>query len=337
LTDPAEPARRPARSAVRHVEVDAEMEGQRLDKALGTLLAGVPRSRIFRLIRRGEVRVNGRRAGPEQRLVLGDKVRLPPVRELESGAEPGAALPRRVPAALMEAVERAVVFEDERLLVLDKPAGLAVHGGSGLSFGVIEALRASRPNETLELAHRLDRDTSGCLLVARRGSALRTLHALLRQGAVQKSYLALLAGRWTLGRKRVDAPLRTDLRVSGERTVKVDQRGKQALTDFKPVEHYGARATLVEATLHTGRTHQIRVHAAWCGHPVLGDEKYGDEELNAQLRELGLARMFLHAHSLAFSWPGGGAQSFSAPLPPDLRGLLDRLGERRRERAPPRG
>ena len=325
MTEDEESPPRPPRSAVRHVEVDAEMQGQRLDKLLGQLLAGVPRSRIFRLIRRGEVRVNGRRAGPEQRLSAGDSVRLPPVHE----AAPEGTQPRRVPAGLVQAVERAIIHEDERLLVLDKPAGLAVHGGSGLSFGVIEALRASRPTETLELAHRLDRDTSGCLLVARRGSALRTLHALLRQGAVQKSYLALLAGRWTLGRKSIDAPLRTDLRVGGERTVKVDEHGKHALTEFKPVEHYGSRATLVEASIGTGRTHQIRVHAAWCGHPVLGDEKYGDEARNAQLAELGLRRMFLHAHSLAFSWPGGGAQSFSAPLPPELRAVLDRLSERR--------
>ncbi len=247
-----------------------------------------------------------------------------PVHEAEP-VVPGA--PPRVPPGLIHAVERAIIHEDERLLVLDKPAGLAVHGGSGLSFGVIEALRASRPAETLELCHRLDRDTSGCLLIARRGSALRTLHALLRQGSVQKNYLTLLAGRWKLGRKRVDVPLRTDLRVGGERTVKVDERGKDAVTEFKPVEHYGSRATLIEATLRTGRTHQIRVHAAWCGNPVLGDQKYGAKAANAELAGLGLKRMFLHAHSLAFSWPGGGAQSFNAPLPQELRGVLDRLTE----------
>jgi 23S rRNA pseudouridine955/2504/2580 synthase len=322
LSEPEESPPKSPRSAVRHVEIDAQTQGLRLDKLLGQLLVGVPRTRIFRLIRRGEVRVNGRRAGPEQRLIQGDSVRLPPVRAAEP-VVPGA--PPRVPPGLIQALERAIIHEDERLLVLDKPAGLAVHGGSGLSFGVIEALRASRPAETLELCHRLDRDTSGCLLIARRGSALRTLHALLRQGSVQKKYLTLLSGRWKLGRKPVDAPLRTDLRVGGERTVKVDERGKEALTEFKPVQHYGSRATLMEATLRTGRTHQIRVHAAWCGHPVLGDDKYGAEAANAELASLGLRRMFLHAHSLAFSWPGGGAQSFSAPLPPELRGVLDRL------------
>ena len=312
-----------ARSAVRHVPVDAESAGQRLDKLLSQLLPGVPRSRIFRLIRRGEVRVNGRRAGPEQRLASGDTVRLPPVRESVPDA------PRRVPAALIAAVERAVIHEDERLLVLDKPAGLAVHGGSGLSFGIIEALRASRPEETLELAHRLDRDTSGCLLVARRASALRALHALLRDGAVRKSYLVLVAGRWNLGAKRVEVPLRTDLRVGGERTVKVDAHGKAARTDFRLIQHFGARASLIEATLHTGRTHQIRVHAAHCGHPVLGDDKYGDATRNQELAALGLTRMFLHAHSLSFAWPGGKEHGFSAPLPPELKTVIDRLASAR--------
>jgi 23S rRNA pseudouridine955/2504/2580 synthase len=304
------------------VVVAADQVGQRLDKLLGQLLPGVPRSRIFRLIRRGEVRVNGRRAGPELRLAAGDALRLPPVRDSLIAAD----APPRMPKALMEAVERAIIHEDARLLVLDKPAGLAVHGGSGLSFGVIEALRASRPSETLELAHRLDRDTSGCLIVARRGSALRVLHALMRDGAVQKSYLTLLAGRWNLGHKRVDAPLRTDLRVGGERTVKVDARGKEARTEFKLIEHFGSAASLVEALLHTGRTHQIRVHAAHCGHPVLGDTKYGDPARNEEFAALGLKRMFLHAHTLGFAWPDGSEQSFSAPLPAELRALLDRLG-----------
>jgi 23S rRNA pseudouridine955/2504/2580 synthase len=324
-------AARERRSAVRHVEIDAQEQGQRLDKVLGRLLPGVPRSRIFRLIRRGEVRVNGRRASPELRLAAGDSVRLPPVREVAPDA------PRRVPSGMIEAIEHAIIHEDERLLVLDKPGGIAVHGGSGLSFGVIEALRASRPGQTLELAHRLDRDTSGLLLVAKRSSALRALHALLRDGAVQKSYLALVAGHWNLGHKNIDAPLRTDLRVGGERTVKVDAHGKNALTEFKLIEHYGARASLVEAIIHTGRTHQIRVHAAYCAHPVAGDAKYGDAAFNQSLSALGLTRMFLHAHSLSFVWPESGAeQSFSAPLPALLRGVLDQLGSRRASSRPRR-
>ncbi len=312
------------RSAVRHVAIDANEQGQRLDKVLGRLLPGVPRSRLFRLIRRGEVRVNGRRADPAQRLAAGDSLRLPPVREVAPDA------PRRVPAGMIAAIEHAIIHEDERLLVLDKPGGIAVHGGSGLSFGVIEALRASRPQQTLELAHRLDRDTSGLLLVAKRSSALRALHALLRDGAVQKSYLALVAGHWNLGHKKIDAPLRTDLRVGGERTVKVDLHGKNALTEFRLIEHYGARASLIEAIIHTGRTHQIRVHAAYCGHPVAGDAKYGDEVFNQVLAGFGLGRMFLHAHSLSFVWPDSGSeQSFSAPLPPPLRAVLDQLGSKR--------
>ncbi|MGH7210701.1 MAG: RluA family pseudouridine synthase, partial [Acetobacteraceae bacterium] len=211
--------------------------------------------------------------------------------------------------------------------VLDKPAGIAVHGGSGLSFGVIESLRASRPTETLELVHRLDRDTSGLLLVARRRSALRTLHALLREGVVRKSYLALVAGKWRQARRSIDAPLRTDLRVGGERTVRVDARtGKESLTEFRLLERYEDRASLLEVVLQTGRTHQIRVHAAHAGHPVIGDEKYGDPAANAQLRALGLQRMFLHAHSCGFTWPESGVeQSFNAPLPPELRQVLDRL------------
>lgn len=317
-----------SRSAVQQVDVGTEEQGQRLDKALGRLLPGVPRSRVFRLIRRGEVRVNGRRASPEQRLAAGDRVRLPPVR-LEPAGAPADGAERRtsVPASLMQRVEASILHSDGRLLVLDKPAGIAVHGGSGLSFGIIEALRASRPNETLELVHRLDRDTSGLLLVARRRSALRTLHALLREGTVRKSYLALLAGRWRQERQSIDAPLRTDLRVGGERTVRVDARGgKQSLTEFRLVERYGTRASLVEAVLHTGRTHQIRVHAAHIGHPVIGDQKYGDAAANEALRALGLRRMFLHAHSCAFVWPETGEeQSFNAPLPADLRQALDRL------------
>jgi 23S rRNA pseudouridine955/2504/2580 synthase len=311
----------PVREAVRHVEVPEDQAGRRLDNFLMRLLGDVPRSRVYRLVRRGEVRVNGRRASPEQRLKCHDTVRVPPVRREAPGAPP------RIPQSLLATVREAVLHEDERLIVLNKPAGIAVHGGSGVSFGVIEALRALRPEETLELAHRLDRDTSGCLLIARKPASLRVLHELLREGLFEKGYLALLKGQWQLGRKRIDVPLRTDLRVAGERTVRAHATGKPAVTEFRPVQFFGSRATLVEVALHTGRTHQIRVHAAHVGHPVAGDEKYGDRPFNESLREFGLERMFLHAHSVSFTWPQGGEFSASAPLPADLAATLDALGE----------
>lgn len=319
---------------VRHFEVEEGEAGQRLDKYLARRLGDVPRTRIFRIIRKGEVRVNGRRAGPEARLSASDKVRVPPLWEQP---EPGARIQRGPPATMVEAVARAIVQETDRLLVLDKPAGIAVHGGSGISFGVIEALRALKPGEPLELVHRLDRDTSGCLLVARDPATLRTVHALLREGQCEKRYLVLIAGKWDLGHKRIDVPLRTDTRVSGERTVRADASGKPSVSEFHPVQFFGKLATLMEVALHTGRTHQIRVHASYAGHPVAGDEKYGDDEFNARMRELGLARMFLHAHIMSFDWPQGGAFSASAPLPSELATVLDTLGENVRATANRRG
>jgi 23S rRNA pseudouridine955/2504/2580 synthase len=310
------------RQGVRQVEVDSEAAGTRLDQFLMRLLPSVPRSRIFRIVRKGEVRVNGKRAGPEHRLQERDTVRVPPVRV---EAEPAPGQPPRASPRVLEIVSASIISEDDRLLVLDKPAGLAVHGGSGVSFGVIEALRALRPSEELELVHRLDRETSGCLLVARKRSALRALHELMREGKVEKRYLALLAGHWNLGHTRIDVPLRTDIRVGGERTVKAHASGKEAVSEFRPVQWFGKRATLVEVALHTGRTHQIRVHSAHAGHPVAGDEKYGNEDFNKALRELGLERMFLHAHSVSFDWPQGGDFSASAPLPADLSKLIDAL------------
>jgi 23S rRNA pseudouridine955/2504/2580 synthase len=311
-----------APSAVRQVVVDAGYAGQRLDNFLRRELPNVPKSHVYRVIRKGEVRINGKRAKPETRLAEGDTVRVPPVRVEPLGT------PRRLPHAIAEQIRAAIIYEDRDLLVLDKPAGIAVHGGSGVNFGVIEALRALRPDETLELAHRLDRDTSGCLLVARRPAALRTLHALLRDGKFDKRYLALVRGKWELGAKRIDAPLRTDLRVGGERTVRVNASGKEAVSDFKPVQFFGKRASLVEVALLTGRTHQIRVHATHAGYPIAGDEKYGVAEFNESLREFGLERMFLHAHSVSFTWPDSGKTiSVNAPLPPDLAAVVDRLGD----------
>jgi 23S rRNA pseudouridine955/2504/2580 synthase len=309
------------RTQASHVLITNEDAGQRLDKVLARLLADIPRSHLFRLLRKGEVRVNGKRAKPELRLAEGDDLRLPPVRPavVTEGPKP-------VPRRLTDQLEAAIVHEDERLIVIDKPSGIAVHGGSGMAFGVIEALRASRPGEELELVHRLDRDTSGCLLIARKRSALRALHGLLRDGEFEKGYLALLGGKWELGTKRITAPLRTDLRVGGERTVKVDANGKEAVTEIRPVQFFGKIATLVEVRLLTGRTHQIRVHSAYAGHPVVGDEKYGNDDLNSLLRERGLRRLFLHAHSVSFKWPESGKEvSINTPLPAELKAVLDQL------------
>ncbi|MBW4052429.1 MAG: 23S rRNA pseudouridine(955/2504/2580) synthase [Proteobacteria bacterium] len=336
---------------VRHFEVEEAEAGQRLDKYLVRRLGDVPRTRIFRIIRRGEVRVNGRRAGPEARLSANDRVRVPPLWVSSEaaidrpggpggeGGRQGAPVARLGPPPWMvEAVGRAIVQgTDRRLLVLDKPAGIAVHGGSGISFGVIEALRALKPGEPLELAHRLDRDTSGCLLVTRDAATLRIVHALLREGQCDKRYLVLVAGKWDLGHKRIDVPLRTDTRVGGERTVRADASGKPSVSDFRPVQFFGKVATLMEVALHTGRTHQIRVHATYAGHPVAGDEKYGDAEFNARMRDLGLKRMFLHAHSMSFEWPQGAPFSASAPLPPELAAVLDRLGDNVRAAGKRRG
>jgi len=286
------------------------------------MLAGVPKTHIFRVIRKGEVRVNGKRAKPETRLQAGDIVRVPPVRTGE------AAPPRRVPDSLVAGITGSIIREDAQLLVIDKPAGVAVHGGSGVSFGIIEALRAARPNEDLELVHRLDRDTSGLLLVARKASALRTLHALMREGQVEKRYLALVKGKWELGQKRIDVPLRTDIRVGGERHVKAHESGKDAVSLFKPVQFFGKKASLVEVSLETGRTHQIRVHATHAGYPLAGDEKYGEAEFNETMKSMGLARMFLHAHQLSFTWPETGVEfTASAPLPSDLAQVVDALQE----------
>jgi 23S rRNA pseudouridine955/2504/2580 synthase len=230
-----------------------------------------------------------------------------------------------------------VIFQDKHLLVIDKPAGVAVHGGSGMSFGVIEALRASRPRETLELVHRLDRDTSGCLLIARDRATLVSLHALIRAGGIHKTYLALVSGSWQLGTKRIDAPLATDNRQHGERHVRVATAGKDSVSVFKPVQFFGSLATLMEVDIPTGRTHQIRVHSSFAGHPLLGDDKYGERERNAEMKQHGLKRTFLHAQSVAFEWPGSGVPfHVSAPLPAELAAVIDAITPEKRRTEPRR-
>jgi 23S rRNA pseudouridine955/2504/2580 synthase len=313
------------KSAVEMRSITAEEAGQRIDNFLMRHFKTVPKSRIYRLLRKGEVRVNRKRVDGEYRIAAGDEIRLPPVR-IEATDEEGRPAAGRPSSSLLELIEKAVIFQDKHVLVLDKPAGVAVHGGSGMSYGVIEALRASRPRETLELVHRLDRDTSGCLLIARDRPTLTSLHALIRNGGIHKTYLALVAGSWQLGTKRIDAPLATDNRQHGERHVRVASAGKDSVSVFKPVQFFGPLATLMEVDIPTGRTHQIRVHASFAGHPLLGDDKYGDRDKNAAMKGHGLKRTFLHAQSVAFEWPGSGVPfHVSAPLPPELAAVLDDL------------
>jgi len=304
---------------VRWVTVDEGSDGQRIDNFLLRELKGVPRTHIYRLLRKGEVRVNKGRAKANRKLILGDVVRIPPVR-LPTREEAG-----KPSHSLMQLIDKSIIYEDDLLLIISKPSGLAVHGGSGISFGVIEVLRALRPEaKFLELAHRLDRDTSGCLLVAKKRSALRILQDLQREGKVNKRYLALLEGRWRRGKEDVRVPLKKNILQSGERRVKVDPEGKDSRTIFRVRQAY-SQATLVEAELKTGRTHQIRVHAAWLKSPILGDTKYGDETANKWARSQGLKRLFLHAVYLHFPWPGRTDYEIEAPLPEDLVALLEKL------------
>jgi 23S rRNA pseudouridine955/2504/2580 synthase len=310
-------------SPVSYVEAQDGDDGQRLDNFLLRTLGAVPRSLVYRILRTGEVRVNGRRAKPAYRLAAGDRVRLPP---LQDAGRKQDSTPAKAPSkSLRDFVTAAVMHEDRDLIVVNKPAGVAVHGGSGVSFGVIEALRAVHPQlKELELVHRLDRETSGCLLVAKRRAILRDLHAQLRERRMEKRYLALVAGRWPFGAKTIDLPLKTNLKQGGERVVRVHSEGQNAVTTFKPIEQFGKVATLLDVDLGTGRTHQIRVHASHAGYPVAGDEKYGDREKDAKLKAYGLSRMFLHAASLTFR---RGDESFTAtaPLPTELQAVVDAL------------
>ena len=304
-------------TGVRKVHVDAETAGQRVDNFLRRELPGVPKGRVYRLLRRGEVRVNGGRVRADHRLAAGDEVRIPPVRLREEGAPPSAG---RALAMLDH-----VLYEDKRLLVIDKPAGVAVHGGSGISHGVIELLRAARPDlRDLSLVHRLDRETSGCLVVAKKRSALRALHQKFRDGIVEKNYLALVVGDWQLGEGVIDAPLLVTHRQGGERHVIVSPEGKPAETRLRLSRTYGAFSLLMCSPL-TGRTHQIRVHLLDAGFPIAGDDRYGDAHANRRARALGLERLFLHAQSISFPDEHGNELHFTAPLPDDLNRFLSKL------------
>ena len=305
--------------SVNRVEIGPESDGQRLDNFLARVLKGVPRSHLYRILRSGEVRVNSRRCEASTRLSAGDQVRIPPIRVAERPE--GGTVPASVSGPSLP-----VLFEDEVLLAVDKPAGLAVHGGSGVSHGIIERLRAERPDDRfLELVHRLDRETSGVLLLARRRSALTDLHAQIREGRTDKRYLALVKGTWRGGGRTIDAPLAKYVLDGGERRVSVSSDGQASRTVLRPVRHY-AGYTLLEARLLTGRTHQIRVHLAHIGLPICGDDKYGDFALNRELAREGLKRMFLHAGRLQFVHPGsGGRISIESSLAPELAGFLERL------------
>lgn len=294
-------------TGVQLLVVAPEYTGQRIDNFLRTQLKGVPKTLIYRILRKGEVRVNKGRIKPEYRLQAGDVIRIPPLRLSEVDA------PAPVASSLLERLEAAIVHEDNGLIVLNKPAGIAVHGGSGLSFGVIEALRQLRPEATeLELVHRLDRDTSGLLMVAKRRSMLRHLHQALRGDGVDKRYLALVQGYWARSKKQVSAPLLKNTLRSGERMVEVSPEGKEALTLFQVLRRFGEFATLVEARPVTGRTHQIRVHTRHAGHPIAGDNKYGDDQFSQAIRDLGGRRLFLHAYALNVPLPDGSTLRLEA-------------------------
>jgi 23S rRNA pseudouridine955/2504/2580 synthase len=304
-----------SKDSATRLEVGEEAAGQRIDNFLLRLSKGVPKSHVYRILRSGEVRVNKGRVAADYRLRCGDIVRVPPIRVATSADKP--VVPSR---------EFDVVFEDDALIVLDKPAGVAVHGGSGVSFGVIEQLRRARPEARfLELAHRLDRETSGLLIVAKKRSALTRLHDMFRDGDISKRYLALVKGRWMNRLQHVKLPLHKYLTEEGERRVSVSDEGKEAHSIVRLVARW-ENFSLVEVELKTGRTHQIRVHLAHLGFPLAGDDKYGVFSLNKDLQKAGLKRMFLHAGILRFPHPlTGAAIELAAPLPADLSGFLSRL------------
>jgi 23S rRNA pseudouridine955/2504/2580 synthase len=312
-----------SKDSVNRVAVGEEGAGQRVDNYLVKILKGVPKSHIYRILRSGEVRVNRSRVGPDARLAEGDVLRIPPIRAAAPAT--ATAAPRRSAVPLPP-----ILYEDDSILALDKPSGLAVHGGSGISQGAIERLRAARPDARfLELVHRLDRDTSGVLLFAKRRPALVHLHAQLRDGTVDKRYDVLVRGKWRDAKRAVDLALETYVKADGERRVRVEREGKTARTIFRRVRvwpRHEPPVALLEAELETGRTHQIRVHLSHLGFPLAGDDKYGDFSWNRELMKSGLKRMFLHARRIRFAHPDDGREIVvESPLPPDLSSFVARL------------
>jgi 23S rRNA pseudouridine955/2504/2580 synthase len=316
----------PGKPGAKTVEIGSEHAGQRIDNYLMSQLKGVPRSHIYRLLRSGQVRVNSGRKKPPYKLRSGDMVRIPPVNT--ASREPPV-----IPDSVRKLLSEAILFENENILVLNKPSGLAVHSGSGLSFGIIEALKADRPDQFLELAHRLDRETSGCLLLAKNRATLTHLHGLLRnetesgprKSGMGKYYLTLVAGHWA-DATTIDLPLKKIMR-SGEHMVEVVEDGQQAISHFEPLQYF-KQATLMRVKIDTGRTHQIRVHAAHAGHPIAGDGKYGDADFNRELKKPGLKRLFLHAARLEIPALESGLDApiiIEAPLNRELQEVLDAL------------
>ncbi|KRW62144.1 23S rRNA pseudouridine(955/2504/2580) synthase RluC [Pseudomonas sp. TTU2014-080ASC] len=315
MTNPSSPT-----SGVQLLEVSPEYAGQRIDNFLRTQLKGVPKTLVYRILRKGEVRVNKGRIKPEYKLQAGDIVRVPPLRL------PDRDEPEPLAQGLLQRLEAAIVYEDKALIVLNKPAGIAVHGGSGLNYGVIEAFRQLRPDaKDLELVHRLDRDTSGLLMIAKKRSMLRHLHEALRGDGVDKRYMALVRGHWPTAKKQVSAPLLKSNLRSGERMVEVNPEGKEALTVFRVLRRFGEFATLIEAKPVTGRTHQIRVHTQYAGHSIAGDSKYGDDDFTKEVRELGGKRLFLHAYELHVPMPDGTQLKVEAPVDEVWAKTLERL------------
>jgi len=322
MTNQKSAASRKLPTSVQFITIDEAHAGQRIDNYFVTFLKGVPKSHIYRILRKGEVRVNKGRVKPTYKLKVGDIVRIPPVRVSEA-----KSVPETLPPALTR-LRESIIYEDNDLIVLNKPAGIAVHGGSGVSRGIIECMRMLFPlAKRMELVHRLDRATSGCLLIAKKASVLKSLHQQIREDKMQKTYVTLLKGQILEKKLKIEAPLRKFVTKSGERMVKVSDDGKRSTTLFYPKQVF-ADATLVDVKLITGRTHQIRVHSLHFDHPVAGDDKYGDDYFNEQMKKAGLKRMFLHARSLRFKHPASGEiLNPVAPLDAELTAVIKKLSE----------
>ena len=305
------------KNSASHITINEAQAGQRLDNFLLKHLKGVPKSHIYRLLRSGQVRVNSGRKKPHYKLQADDKLRIPPLRMAEADNS-------IVPESVIQTLKNNILFENENIIAINKPSGIAVHKGSGLRFGVIEAIRQLYPEQAIELVHRLDRETSGCLLLAKNRQILAQLHELLRHERsvhIEKTYLALLHGQWQYGKKTVDIGI-SKIKRSGEHMMQADESGDNAISHFEPLEIF-EKCSLMKVTIETGRTHQIRVHALYSGHPVVGDSKYGDKAGDRHFRELGLKRLFLHAQQLYL--PLTDPITITAPLTDDLNALLQKL------------